>query len=156
EPARLLVLATYRTAASATIDHPLEATVQGLIARREAIELALAVLDEAAVGTYLSRRFAPGALERALTPILRRQTGGNPLFMLNAVDHLVGCGLITAESAGWTLHATTAEIERAIPESLRRTIEGRVQRLHPATWRLLEAASVAGMDCTVRTVAAAL
>jgi DNA-binding winged helix-turn-helix (wHTH) protein/tetratricopeptide (TPR) repeat protein len=155
EPARLFVLATFRPADTPTIEHPLQATVQELIACREASELALAPLDEASVGAYLTQRFA-GGLDRPLAPILCRQTGGNPLFMVNTVDHLVACELIAAAGAGWALRATPAEIERAVPESLRCTIDRHVQRLHPATWRLLEGASVAGVDFTARTVAAAL
>src|SRR5262249_3136322 len=148
EPARILVLGTYRPAEPATIDHPLQATVQDLISRREATEVALAPLDEASLGAYLMQRFAGCELHRPLAPILWRQTDGNPLFMVNAVDHLVACELIAGEGARWTLRATAAEIERAVPESLRRTIERYVQRLPAATWRLLEAASVAGVDFT--------
>jgi tetratricopeptide (TPR) repeat protein len=156
EPARILVLGSYRPADAATINHSLHATVQELISRRTGRELALAPLDEASVGAYLTQRFAGGGLNEPLAPILRRQTGGNPLFMVNAVDHLVACELIATEKRRWTLRATAAEIARAVPESLRRTIEGHVQRLQPVTWRLLEAASVAGLDFTARAVAAAL
>ena len=156
EPARILVLATYRPADAASVDHPVHAIVQELTAGGEAIELALAPLDEASVGAYLTRRFAGGQLDRTLAPILWRQTGGNALFMVNAVDHLVACGLIAAQGAEWTLRASTAETEHAVPESLRITIERHLERLHPATWRLLEAASVAGVEFTARAVAAVL
>src|SRR4029434_1702413 len=122
EPARILVLGSYRPADAATIDHFLHATVQELISRRTGRELALAPLDEASVGAYLTQRFAGGGLNETLAPILRRQTGGNPLFMVNAVDHLVACELIATEKRRWTLRATAAEIARAGPESLRPTI----------------------------------
>jgi predicted ATPase len=72
------------------------------------------------------------------------------------VDHLVGCGLIDAADGQWSLRASAAEIERAVPESLRRTIERQMERLQSATWPLLEAASVVGADFTTRAVAAAL
>jgi ActR/RegA family two-component response regulator len=52
EPARLLVLGTYRPREAATIDPAVHATVQELIARGAAHELALAPLDEASVGAY--------------------------------------------------------------------------------------------------------
>ena len=157
EPARLLVLGTYRPAQAATIDPAVPTTVQELLARGAAHELALAPLDEASVGAYLTQRFAgSGLADGPLTSILRRQTGGNPLFLISAVDHLVGCGLIDAADGQWSLRASAAEIERAVPESLRRTIERQMERLQSATWPLLEAASVVGADFTTRAVAAAL
>ena len=157
EPARLLVLGTYRPTEAATIDPAVPATVQELLARGAAYELALAPLDETGVGAYLTQRFAgSGLADGPLTAILRRQTGGNPLFLINAVDHLVGCGLIDAADGQWSLRASAAEIERAVPESLRCTIERQMERLQSATWPLLEAASVVGADFTTRAVAAAL
>jgi tetratricopeptide (TPR) repeat protein len=156
DPARLLVLGTHRTADAATIDHPLETTVEDLISRGEASQIALTPLDEASVSAYLSQRFADSELDRPLASILHRQTGGNPLFMMNAVDHLLSRGLIAVEDGRWRLRATPAEIAHAVPESLRCAIEGQVQQLQPATWRLLQAASVTGVDFTARTVTAAL
>jgi tetratricopeptide (TPR) repeat protein len=155
-PARLLVLGTYRPAGAATIDQPLEATVQDLVSRGEASEIALTPLDEASVGAYLTRRFFDSGLDGPLASILRRQTGGNPLFMINAVDHLVTRGLITLTDGRWSLRATAAEIVHAVPESLRCAIDSQVQQLQPATWRLLQAASVAGVEFTARAVMAAL
>src|SRR5262245_18763388 len=58
EPARILVLGSYRPTDAATIDDSLHATVQELISRRKGRELVLAPLDEASVGAYLTRRFA--------------------------------------------------------------------------------------------------
>ena len=103
-----------------------------LLSHSENSELALAPLDEAGIGAYLTRRSPGGELGRPLAPILRHQTGGNPLFMVNVVDHLVNGGWIAAVDGRWTLRATAAEIGRAVPESLRCTIERHVQALPSA------------------------
>jgi len=155
-PARLLVLGTYRPADAAAIDPVLQPTIQELVSGGAGSALALAPLDEVGISEYLNRRFAGRGLDHLLASVLQRQTGGNPLFLINAVDHLLACGLIAEVDGRWRLRASAAEIGRAVPESLRRTIERQVQRLQPATWLLLEGASVAGAEFTAAAVAAAL
>jgi len=60
EPARLLVIGTYRPADARASELPLHALVRELCARAACEELALAFLSEAAVDAYLAARF-PGA-----------------------------------------------------------------------------------------------
>src|SRR6185369_12747708 len=75
---------------------------------------------------------------------------------LNVSDHLVACGLIAEVDGRWVLRGSLADVERAVPESLRRMIERYVAGLDSVTWHFLEAASAVGIDFTSRSLAAAL
>lgn len=151
--ARVLILGSYRSAEA--VGTGLHAVAQELLLHRQGSELSVPRLDAATVATYLELRFAGGALDQAVADAVHRQTGGNPLFMVNVSDHLVSCGIVTRVSGRWLLRGSLADIERAVPESLRRMIERYVEGLDPVTWRFLEAASVVGVDFTARAVAAA-
>ena len=93
EPARLLVLGTYRPVDVIIRDHPLKAVKQELQMHQQCEELLLGYLSEEAVQDYLRRRFAPGAQQAAWLPQLARflheRAEGNPLFMVTLVDELV-------------------------------------------------------------------
>ena len=82
EPARLLVLGSYRPVDVIIAGHPLRAVTQELRVRRQGEELALAFLREADVATYLARRFGEHAFLPELAATVHRRTDGNPLFMV--------------------------------------------------------------------------
>src|SRR4029453_13991877 len=58
EPARLLLLGTYRPVGGIVPGHPLQAVKQELARHRQGVELPLELLSEAAVAQYLTLRFA--------------------------------------------------------------------------------------------------
>jgi predicted ATPase len=59
QPARLLVICTYRPAEAIAESHPIRTVVSELRARRRCRHLCLELLSPTAVGTYLDRRLAP-------------------------------------------------------------------------------------------------
>ena len=85
EPARLLLLATYRPVDAILAQHPLRAVVRQLSARRLAAEIALEELDVEAVAAYVRARFAGGRFPADLARVLRTRSDGNPLFMVTLV-----------------------------------------------------------------------
>jgi len=109
EPARLLVIGTYRPVDVLVQGHPLRAVKQELQTRGYCRELLLDFLSEEEVAEYLTWRFtapspanagegrgegrSPAALQR-LARIIHRRTDGNPLFMVNMVDYLVVRGVL--------------------------------------------------------------
>jgi predicted ATPase len=99
EPARLLLIGTYRPADAKTSCHPLHAVTQELCSRGRAEELALKFLDEGAVGAYLAAHFPNAALPAGLVRLLHERTDGNPLFMENVVASWIDQGLLV-EMAG--------------------------------------------------------
>jgi tetratricopeptide (TPR) repeat protein len=156
EPARLLVLGSYRPVDVIIAGHPLRAVTQELRIRRQGEELALAFLREADVAAHLAQRFGEQVFLPELAATVHRRTDGNPLFMVRVVDELVALGVIAEEQGGWRLVKPLAETAGAVPETLRQLIENQIARLKPEAQRLLEAGSVLGSEFTVASVAAGL
>jgi tetratricopeptide (TPR) repeat protein len=154
EPARLLLLATYRPAEVKGGEHPLRAITLELQARRSGEEIRLGPLAQDDVGSYLRERLG-GDVEREMVRRIYRRTDGHPLFLVNVVDYALRQGLITGESHGWALRGPGA-LESGVPESLRQMIERQVEALAPDDRQALEAASVVGAEFSVAAVAAAI
>jgi DNA-binding winged helix-turn-helix (wHTH) protein/tetratricopeptide (TPR) repeat protein len=146
EPARLLLIGTYRPVDVIVRGHPLGAVKQELALHGAGQELALELLGEAEVGGYLAARLGAEAGGR-LAPAIHKRTDGLPLFMVTVADALVAHGLPPGDAA---------TVETAVPPSLRQMIEQQLAGLEPDAQRLLEAASVAGMTFSAASVAAAL
>ena len=153
EPARLLVIGTYRPADVRASGHPLHAIIQELRVRGRCQELALAFLAQTAVDEYLKVRFPGAAFPAGLAGLVHQRTDGNPLFVTSLVDSWVAEGLLVRADGGWSLWAGPEELT-GVPESLRQLIEQQFDRLGPADREVLEAASVAGGEFSAVAVAA--
>ena len=156
EPARLLVVGSYRPVDVIVSGHPLRKLTQELRSRRQCEEFALAFLREADIAAYLVQRFGVHGFSAELAHAVHRRTDGNALFMVRLVDELVSLGVLAEEEGRWRLVASLDEVARAVPESLRQLIDKQISRLDPEVQRLLEVASVLGSEFTARSVAAGL
>jgi DNA-binding winged helix-turn-helix (wHTH) protein len=156
EPARLLLLGTFRPTDAPQGESSVRCLKRELLLRHECVELPLPFLSDDEVGEYLARRFALAQPPVELARIVHRRTEGNPFFVVNFVDDLVARGAIVERGDGWDLaHAPTALAE-GTPETLREMIEKRLERLSAPDRRLLEVASVAGVEFVTASVAAVL
>ena len=147
EPARLLIIGSYRPVEMFASKHRLRAMKEELELHQQCNELRLKLLGEPDVGAYVRLRFPEQNPARALeqaTPVIYRRTEGNPLFMVNVVDYLVKRGPL--------LGAPNIEAPRTIAQMIQRNLE----RLEPAEQTVLEVASVAGTEFSAAAVAAAL
>ncbi|MGE0821617.1 MAG: AAA family ATPase [Candidatus Binatia bacterium] len=157
EPAKLLILGTYRPTETASTNHPLRAMVQGLLTHRHSKELRVTPLSKTAIGEYLRARFGEIVLPEAVVATLARRTGGNPLFVVNTVDYFVRQGAVTEEAGQWIVQADKVnEVGQGIPDTLRQLIERQVERLSEAEQHLLEVASSVGVEFATVDVAAGL
>jgi len=154
EPARLMLVGTYRPAEVQHAHHPLEAIKQELVMRRRCLEMRLDYLPRGAVAEYLALRFPRARPPEALAAAIHRRSGGNPLFMVNVVDALVSRRLLGGKAVGPGLKTVLREVETGMPENLRQMIDLQVERLTAAERATLEAASVAGIDFSTIAVAA--
>jgi hypothetical protein len=127
-----------------------------LQARGRCQELSLELLGEAAIADYLRERFPGHGFPPGLARVMNRRTEGNSLFMVSVVEDLVGRGLIVMRDERWELRAGLEEVEVSVPESLRQMIERRMSQLEEDERRVLAAGSVAGMEFSAASVAAAL
>src|SRR5262249_10903557 len=105
QPARLLVLGTYRPAEVMRREHPLKAVEQELHLHKQCEELALGSLTENDVAQYLSVRFPMSRRPAALARAIHRRTDGNPLFMVNVVDNILSRGVVEQTEGWWELQA---------------------------------------------------
>jgi predicted ATPase/DNA-binding winged helix-turn-helix (wHTH) protein len=161
EPARIMIVGTYRPVEILASGHPLRTMKQELELHHYCEEMRLRPLNEANVVTYLARRLDRGGSRqfRTLAPVIHARTDGNPLFMVNMVDYLLSdAGLLVnsreASEAEW---AETLQVHRLDAlRSVRQMIERNLERLQPDEQAVLEGASVAGAEFSTAAVAAAL
>ncbi len=160
-PARLLVIGTYRPVDLVLSQHPLKQVSHYLKSHRQAREVALSPLAEIEVGEYLSRQ--TGRVDTDADPVvpqlarwIRKQTEGNPLFMVTVVQHLLETGHVQVSDTAWTVATPLDQIEVSIPDTLRQMIELQIERLSPREQLTLSAASVHGIEFSVGVTASAL
>jgi predicted ATPase len=154
EAARLLLIGTYRPVEVMVREHPLRGLTQELQLHGHCTALPLRGLTEAEISAYLTDRFPGSALSPALARVLLKRTEGNPLFVVNVVDYLVAQGVLVQGPGGWALTGGVEIVERSVPESLRQMIERHIAQLSPEDQRLLEVASVVGVEFSAAEVAA--
>ena len=155
-PAQLMLIGTYRPVELIVSGHPLKAVKQELLAKQQCEELQLVYLHEDAVAKYLSVRFPHHQFPDGLAELIHQRTEGNPLFMVNAVDYLVGEGLIVKQEGQWELGVEIEKIEVGVPDSIKQMIEKQIDNLDPAAQRTLEVASLIGAEFSTLAVVAGL
>jgi DNA-binding winged helix-turn-helix (wHTH) protein/predicted ATPase len=158
DPARLLVIGTYRPFENLPHDHPLRAMKEELELHRYCEELRLNLLNQQHVTRYLAGRFPGIDLQRlqAFAHMIHQRTDGNPLFMINVVDYLANAGWFSLSGATGESSALLPLDRIDPPRSIRQMIERNLARLQPDEQAVLEGASVAGAEFSAALVAAAL
>jgi tetratricopeptide (TPR) repeat protein len=143
EPARLLLIATYRPA-ERTEEQPYFLRVcQELQVHFQLEDLALHLLSVAEVQEYLQSAYGRWRNVDQSAAFLHSRTEGNPLFLVHLVQHLVGNGSLRSDESGWYIEGGSASAS-IIPPTLRGLIENEIGRLAPTDRRILTVASVIG------------
>jgi DNA-binding winged helix-turn-helix (wHTH) protein/tetratricopeptide (TPR) repeat protein len=155
EPARLLVLVTFRPADVLMANSPLKVLKQDLVVHRLASEMVLERLHESDVAEYLAATFGDSDLPAGLAALIHRHSDGNPLFMTAMLDYLVQQRVLMRDGP-WSLAVPLEEVDPGIPETLRHMLEVRLHSITDAQRRLLACASVAGRHFNAWSVAAML
>lgn len=156
DPARLMVIGTYRPVDVIVADHPLKGVKRELQAHGLCRELALECLSEEAVAEYLGARFPGHQFPAKLKQTVYRRTEGTPLFMVDLIEYLADQKAIVEEQGGWKLCVDVSEVERGVPSNVKELIQKQIERLSPDERTVLEGASVAGMECSSVAIAAGL
>ena len=155
EPARLLLLGTYRPE-EVVHGHSLRAAKQTLQMHRQCEELPLKLLSEAGIATYLTERFAINAFPAQLAQVIHQRTSGNPFFVVKVLEHLEENGLLGEHNGQWGLRGELTAVESSVPEHLRELIDQQFNRLDKLEQSVLAAASAIGVEFSAAVVAAAL
>ena len=154
DPARLLIVGTYRPAEASTRDHPIREVRRTLRAHGRCVDLALDYLSIGSVREYLQRRFGDRAQD--LAPLVHARTDGNPLFVVAIVEELIRRDQLTSTRDGWVVKVASDPANLAVPSDLVEMFTAQFQNLTAEERAVLEAASVAGPNFTPWTVARAL
>lgn len=152
EPARLLLIGTFRPADAWRQDHPLQAVVQDIQLRGQGVEIPLPLLTPDKVEAYLAQRFPDAHFPGELAERLHQRTGGNPLFIRTLIDSWLAQDLLLERDGRWMLPAGFEELIIGVPETLRQLIEQQFRQLDPADQTILEVASVSGMEFSTATL----
>jgi tetratricopeptide (TPR) repeat protein len=154
DPARLLVVGTYRPAE--VLSGGAAELVSVLQARGRCSEVSVAQLSRQAVADYLELRFEQHRLPSAVPELIHRRTEGHALYMIGLVDGWLNHGLISTASGHCQLESNLDELARCVPDSFVRMVELDLRRLSPLERSVIEAASVVGNEFSTAAVAAAL
>jgi len=152
--ARLLVIGTYRPAEVVVGEHSLRRIKQDLYAHGYCEELQLKLLTEDDAKEYLRQRLEAKTLPAGIVGQIHQRTEGNPLFIVNVVEYLIQRRLLVEATGQWRCMVSVEDA--GVPDSLRQMIEKQIEELDRQEQQVLEAASVAGTEFTVASVAAAL
>ena len=161
DPARLMIIGTYRPADLNAREHPLLAVRDELLAHGACHEIALDGWNSDAIADYLASRGPAGAIDSAtidttVVDFIAHRTEGNPLFVSVVVDDLLESGNLTLDATGARLTDDAVRIRRRVPSGIGPLLMRLGERLPPSAQALLEAASVAGVEFSAACIAAAV
>ena len=156
EPAKLLLICTYRPVDVVLSESPLKALKQDLLVRHLCHEIAIERLEESDVEEYLAKQYADNRFPPGLANLIHHNSGGNALFMVAIVRDIVKRGLIAQDRGTWTLSAPLQDIYPGIPETLQQMLEIQFNRLSVEEQRILQSCSVAGERFSIWAVAVML
>jgi len=154
QPARLMIVGTYRPAEVIVSQSPLKGLKQDLLVHHLCEEVALERLEEAEVAEFVDGEFH--GLPSALSHLIYRHSGGNALFMVAIVQDMQERGLIVGNDTRWTLAVPLKEIDITVPETLHGMLEAQFSQLNAEERRILASASVAGERFSLWAIAATL
>jgi tetratricopeptide (TPR) repeat protein len=153
EPARLLLVGTYRSTEVVSQLHPLREVVRDLRSQEECGFLRLELLSRPAVAAYLGARLAPDRPSEALVTEIHELTDGNALFMATVLDYLIDHDLLDAAD-GET--SSVEGLDRlGIPGTVGQFIEQQLDELADPDRQLLEIAAAVGVEFSAAAVLAA-
>ena len=154
DPARLLVIGTYRPMDVIKQTHPLRGLVQELRAHQLCREVRLELLGADEVREYIRQRFASSAIADELGLRLYKRTDGNPLFLVASLDSLIQQGAVGQTGDRWVVHSDLAALAETLPEDLQYLITKQLEILDTEDQQMLEVASVSGVTFSTAEVAA--
>jgi predicted ATPase/DNA-binding winged helix-turn-helix (wHTH) protein len=137
EPARLLIVGTFRPADLILSESPLKTLKHDLQLHHLSREVELDRLGAADVADYVAARFAPGDVPAAFGTVIHRHSDGNPLFMVAMLDHLQQQGVLAQVDGRWVLTVPLETVNPGVPETLKQMLQLQLQHASKAEQQLL-------------------
>ena len=146
----LLLVATYRTT-DVERHHPSARLLADLRREPGVTRVALEGLTEQEVGGLLAAIADQplGDDGEALAASLRSDTGGNPFFIIEVLQHLIETGALSFGGGQWLLDTSTV----SIPEGIREVVGRRLDLLGEEVAETLRAAAVIGPVFALKVLA---
>src|SRR5262249_18343064 len=108
----VLLVLTYRPADLALGNPTLQQALRELQGRGLGQEVHLGLLLRADVEGYLAARFPGHAFPTELAGIVHQRTEGNPLFLVDLLEHLCDRGVIAVAQGRWALAQALPDLRR--------------------------------------------
>lgn len=156
EPAKLMLLGTYRPTDVALFQTPLKGLKQDLQVHHLCNEIALERLEESTIAEYLASEFPKASLPPGLSSLVFRHSGGNALFMVAIVQDFVKKGLIAQDHGRWKLTQPLEGIDPGVPETLQQMLEVQFEQLSAEEQRILKSGSAVGEHFSVWAISTTL
>ena len=150
---RVLLLVTYRPSEMLLTQHPYLRIRQDLQGAGVLHELPLDFLTRDDVRRYLSLEFPEHRFPPEFEALVHAKTEGSPLFMVDLLRYLRDRGVVAEVQGRWALARSVPDIARDLPDSVRATIERKIERLDETSRKLLVTASVQGHEFDSAVVA---
>ncbi|MEZ6059240.1 MAG: AAA family ATPase [Planctomycetaceae bacterium] len=148
QPAKLLLVGTYRPIEIILRNHALKPVKQELLTKQMCSEIPLTSISVEAVSEYLTRRFPELDATREIAARIHQRTDGHPLFVVELAGFLAARDALVPEKAELT--------GAPLPDTIRAMIDTQIDLIDDAQRRLLEAGSVAGVEFSAATIAQVL
>lgn len=111
-------------------------------------EISLTGLSPSEIACLLRHLFGQSGDMETLSQRLHRETGGNPLFLLEWLRYLLEADLVGSGKSGWTFADLVApgppNLELSLPDTIGEVVRARLYRLNPQAHQVLEAGAVIG------------
>jgi DNA-binding winged helix-turn-helix (wHTH) protein/predicted ATPase len=146
DPARLLVLGTYRPVDVSLGTHPLKAVKQELQLHGDCAEVVVDFLTPLDVAEYLGARFPRNRFPSRFARILHQSTTGNPLFLVNMLERLIAREELRDVDGEWELSVPVDDVAAGVPQTLWQMVEQQIERLTPPEQAMLAVGCVAGAE----------
>jgi len=147
DPARLLVVGTYRPVETLLHNHALRNVTAELLHHEQCSDLALDYLPNETIEAYVRLRFGDLPQLGEIAGVFARRTGGHPLFLTALADEIL------RQPDPETAHVLVKA--NLLPASVRQFIEHQLGQFSEEDLAILAAASVAGDPFCVTAVSAA-
>lgn len=106
--------------------------------------LALGPLDADAIDELIAHRLGNDTSLRSLGPYVIRRSGGNPFFIEEIMQSLVGTGALVGEPGNYRLVGALSQI--SVPPTVQAILAARLDRLGEREKNVLQAAAVIGPE----------
>ena len=143
---RVLVIATYRITEMLLGPHPFWGLKLELQGRGACTELCPPLLTLHDVSHFLELSFENHAFPDDFAKVIFARTEGSPLFMADLLRYLVERGAVVRSDDRWRIVGDLPDLTGDLPESVRGTIQRKLDRLEDMDRTLLAAAAVQGCE----------